>query len=423
MTIIIVCIAAFVVACIIADLLIFALTEDDKERWIWMVGSNVLFFIIAAVVFALFFFRIDDREAQEAWIVNELPDKIWEEQVVEMTNDEYRRICSVLESHGESAAKKYSDGEKEQSENMHLFASLLGAGELFSLLDDTESRTKKQIDVFSSHVSDVSKRLGRCMINYAYELKDEKLRREPGYSNSDISAMLIGTPVNMAYPSDYTISMVAYTLVNNMLAGSRKPSVSSFEYDYLYKYWYVSMDNAPDETVRFNRRFDGKLEANWDDKKEIVRVSDSSSLSGSATAAKSSSQATAKKSRPSNTKSSASETPYNYKGSFLDEKGMSLDVEMTILTQNKESKDGTMPVRGHYRYVNGRNASQITFTGSFDPAKNKLLLLTDSGTEKFYLTYGRNKGLTGSRYKFRSRSDRDKGEAFTKQYKVTLKAE
>ena len=39
------------------------------------------------------------------------------------------------------------------------------------------------------------------------------------------------------------------------------------------------------------------------------------------------------------------------------------------------------------------------------------------------LAGSRNKGFTGSRYKFRSRSDRDNGEEFTKQYKVTLKAE
>lgn len=420
MTTIIICIAAFIVACIVADLLIYSMAEEGSERVFWMVGTNVLFFIITAVIFSIIFFHVDNKEAQEKWIAKELPLRIWDQQVEDMTDEKYRQVYYMLEKQSEEAAKKYSTGEKESSKEMHLIASLFGAGEIFSLLDNTDSRIESQINSYDKHFSSVLNTLGQYMAHYANTLKDERLKKVPAYSNSDIFDLLIGPPGNMANPSYYTIEQISYSLVNNMLAGARKPSVASSEYNYLDKCWSVRMDNAPNEIVRFYRRSDGRFEVSWDGNKEIVEFSEKQSEES--TSLKARSADTGKKAVREKGKSSTSGHDYSYKGSFKSDKGVALNVEMTLIIQQKENKDGTLPVSGSYRYLKGKYTTGIEFTGTLDPISNKLILLTDNGTEKFNLKLNKSKGVSGTKYKYKNKSDRDKGTNCTNEYKVDLKA-
>lgn len=226
---------------------------------------------ILAVLIGLLVLSSCENKEQKAYIYETIPAKLWESECDKIVSDEFLRIQNVLEDYADDAIDEYEDIETyddlEEYLATYVVASFFG---MEDFLPDFEEDRETKIMEYEIHSSLMSLKL----LNNMGELipPPENLSRPATtYSDEALCEILLGTPASIADPPEDVQQNIAWSIVANLLADKKKPSITSCSYDRKNKIWIIRMDNAPNQTVSFFKRDDGDYDFEWNGQKQEDR--------------------------------------------------------------------------------------------------------------------------------------------------------
>jgi hypothetical protein len=208
----------------------------------------------------------NEKQAQEQWIKDNLPQFMWQDITYNQFNEEYKRVSSVLVDYCTAQLDKYhkqtvnmyygNSWESEFLRAMDNYATAVGESSYKEDRLNTANRYKSACEAVMDRLCE---NLGYCL-----HLRDSCLiGLDCELSDSYLCANLMGTPDKVAKPSDEEEKDIARYIAIDTFQRIPRPVVSSVEYDNEIHTWYVRFDNADNQYVKFYVREDGQFDVEY----------------------------------------------------------------------------------------------------------------------------------------------------------------